>query len=104
MKISDLLGLIQTYAKDNKRCCMYISFNNNLNFRETLKAAPYLTEDQAILDSEYVLSFDSKAEMYMYFDKTVGDDGPTGSNHYDGKARVYAVTINDKGDLETENT
>ena len=35
---------------------------------------------------------------------TVGDDGPTKDNSYTGMARVYAVTISNKGELLTENT
>lgn len=104
MKIFETLELLQDYAKTNKKFCMYISFDNNNPWKETVRAAPYLTEEQAIYGGVYILSFDTEKEMYEYFDVTVGDDGPTKSNAYIGLARVYAFTVNDKGEIETENT
>jgi hypothetical protein len=104
MKIFDPMELIEVYAKTNKKFCLYISFDNNIPWEETIRAAPYLTEEQAICNGVYILSFDTEKEMYKYFDMTVGDDGPTKSNDYKGLARVYALTFNDKGEIETENT
>ena len=104
MKIFDTMELIQEYAKVSGKFCLYISFDNRLDYEEVMKAAPYLTQDQAICDGMYILTFDTEDELYKYFDLTIGDDGPTKLNSYNGEARVYAVTINDKGKIETENT
>ena len=98
------MELIRAYAIETNRFCLYISIPNRSNYKEILKAAPYLTDDQAICDGVYILVCSTEEEMYKYYDLTIGDDGPTGSNKYDGEARVYAVTINNKGEMETENT
>ena len=98
------MDFIQEYAKATSKFCMYIHFDNKLPCREIRKAAPYLSLDQVVMDGLYILTFDTENEMDEYFDMTVGDDGPTKDNSYTGMARVYAVTISNKGELLTENT
>ena len=73
---------------------------------ELCKAAPYLDQqdDCSIIHNEqgFVLC-DSKEEAYNIFNQTVGDDGPTELNSYNGDMRVYALVIGPNG-YETENT
>lgn len=59
---------------------------------------------QAISDGQAFLLFDSEEECEKYYNLTVGDDGPTELNSYNGKVRVYALTCDDKGQLRNENT
>ena len=58
-----------------------------------------------ILSDQYgFLLFDTKEEMVLHYNLTVGDDGPTKLNKYNGKLGVYALTCNNDGELQTENT
>jgi len=105
MKVLDQIELAREYAKLSKKFCMYISYDNERHpFEEIRKAAPYLNSEQVIVKDEYVLVFDTEEEMDHCFNLTVGDDGPTELNKYRGEAYVYALTIDDKGNLLTENT
>ena len=75
---------------------------------ETAKAAPWLTcgemnEVMFSSDGSYFL-FDSEQEMKDAYNQTVGDDGPTNTNPYDGVARVYCLTCDPMGQCRTENT
>ncbi len=83
-------------------------------FDELAKAAPYLRafEDglehgdvmgQTIADELGVMIFDTAEEMDQHYNQTVGDDGPTELNKYDGPVRVYALTCGPEG-LRNENT
>ena len=83
-------------------------------FDELSKAAPYLRafEDgtehgsvtgQIIADELGVLIFDTAEEMDQHYDQTIGDDGPTETNKYDGPVGVYALTCGPEG-LRNENT
>lgn len=88
----------------------------NYGFEEVFKAAPYLDfrEDetnnkngnlaQIVLDGRGIIICDDEEEQNHIYNLTVGDDGPTILNTYDGKASVYALTIDAKGDLVNENT
>lgn len=58
---------------------------------------------QVLSDGEGFATFSKREEMEEFYDKIVGDDGPTKSNPYDGPIRVYALTCGPKGFL-TENT
>lgn len=76
-------------------------------YGEICKAAPYLDyqEDMQIFgDEEAFIVCDDYKELRRLYWQTVGDDGPTESNPYDGPARVYALTINSQGEPENENT
>lgn len=70
-------------------------------------AAPYLTwssHAQIIVDGGGILLFDTEEEMQRHFEMTVGDDGPTELNKYDGPTRVYALGCAPDGKLQSENT
>ncbi|MDE2425651.1 MAG: hypothetical protein KGO96_07070 [Elusimicrobia bacterium] len=74
---------------------------------EIKKAIPFLDEEQIfelILNETAWLLFDTRKEMQTAYDSIVGDDGPTKLNPYNGPIRIYAITCNNKGQLENENT
>lgn len=107
MKILCKIGVLQNLCKATGRFGMYISWANDLPYDEVMKAAPYLNyEDhgQILTEMGGVLLFDDADEMERYFNMTVGDDGPTASNSYNGECKIYAITCNSCGDLLTENT
>jgi hypothetical protein len=75
-------------------------------FDEILKAAPYLSithDTQILVDGKCMILTDSEKEMDEIYNSTVGDDGPTKTNPYNGKARVYALTCDNHGQLRNEN-
>jgi len=112
--------LLEVACKASNKFGMYINVPTNylmeqfpgMNiFQEIAKAAPYLIEDadhpntfQIIADGEGYLLFDTEEEMNQHFWQTVGDDGPTETNPYNGPVRIYALTCNNDGQLENENT
>jgi hypothetical protein len=51
-----------------------------------------------------IVLFDTEEELLYAYNRTVGDDGPTKLNPYNGPARVYARTCDQDGNLITENT
>ena len=51
-----------------------------------------------------IIICDDEAEMYRLFNMTVGDDGPTATNLYEGPANVFACTCNAAGEILGENT
>lgn len=67
-------------------------------------ACPLISRETAIISDWAYVFFDTEAELDDAFDLTVGDDGPTPSNRYDGEARVYALTCSNTGQILTENT
>lgn len=74
---------------------------------ETLKAAPYLNIEehgQLLSDGGGVILCEGEAECRRIFGMTVGDDGPTALNPYNGPFRVYALTCDPSGQLLNENT
>lgn len=74
---------------------------------EATKAAPYLNEKdhiQIIMDGHGIFLFDNQEEMEKCYWQTVGDDGPTKINKYNGLTRVYALTCDPTGQLHNENT
>lgn len=122
MKALTVQETLQVLAKALNRPCIYIGGWNNFieeegierrhtnraNFVENvLKAVPYLNlEDhgQLLADGEGIIICDTYEEMQQIYNSTVGDDGPTETNSYDGYVRVYALTCNAEGILENENT
>lgn len=106
MKIYNTVDLMREHARATNKFCMYISWVGQNDPTELVKAAPYMKDEEDMLYalSKAVLIFDTEEEMYRYYDMTVGDDGPTEYNDYSGPARVYAITCNNNGELETENT
>ena len=100
---------LKTLAKLLGKPCMYIIGWDNPNYPYVgaYEAAPYMAEDgfnQMLCDGSGFLVFDSEEEMYRYYDQTVGDDGPTKSNPYDGPVRIYALTCGADGQTQSENT
>lgn len=74
---------------------------------ESLKAAPYLNlrdHGQAFFEGSAIILCDSVEEQDFVYYSTIGDDGPTKLNKYDGPARIYALTCDPFGELGTENT
>jgi hypothetical protein len=56
------------------------------------------------IDGERYFLFETEEAMLAAYDATVGDDGPTAANAYDGSASIYALTCSPAGELLTENT
>ena len=90
---------------------LYLGFNPDhpAFAAEWDKAAPYLTYDdnetmQAVFDGNAIIVCDSDKERDRLYNLTVGDDGPTKTNSYDGPVRVYALTIDRTGQTLNENT
>jgi hypothetical protein len=52
---------------------------------------------QHMCDGEAFLFFDTEAEMRSYYERTVGEDGPTATNPYKGPFRVWAMTCGPDG-------
>lgn len=106
MKILDALGVFTELCKQSKKYGVYISFADEEDPAEITKAAPYLDFDkhyQVLMDGRGWLLFDTEEEMLNCYERTVGDDGPTELNPYDGKVRVYALTCSPTGELWNEN-
>jgi len=71
--------------------------------QEILQAAPWLDRDW-LLHGEVVLQFENEEAASEIYNQTVGDDGPTETNQYCGKSRVYAELISPDDGVVTENT
>jgi len=75
---------------------------------EVTKAAPWLSledlDELVFNERAGFFLFDSLRNMQEAFDETVGDDGPTRLNSYDGPVTVYALTCSPTGELTNENT
>jgi len=101
--------LFQMACLFQRKWGLLLSFNPD-NLDEVYKAAPYLkpkkgrTTPASVFDGECYFFFDTQTEMMHFYDQTVGDDGPTRLNPYNGPARVYALTCDPEGKLRTENT
>lgn len=102
MKILNKTDVLKTICKDNKKCGMYISFDEGEDWSDVIKTAPYLAEDcdQILVDCEAWLLFDDKEEMDKYYNLTVDK---TDLNNYSGRVKIYALTCNSHGQLENEN-
>jgi len=103
-----VIEAMQLLARWIDKPCMYIETGDELAF-EIECAAPYLdnsdeTDCRIIHDGVGIIAFESERLMEEAFEVTVGEDGPTKLNPYDGPARVYALTCNAKGEILNENT
>lgn len=97
------------FCKLTNKWCVYIAFEYALEettITEIIKAAPCLSFDtdyQLLSDGEGWIVCDTEAEAFSIYNSIVGDDGPTKTNSYNGKAIVYACVYSNRG-AETENT
>jgi hypothetical protein len=89
-------------CKAKNKWGLYLNFSD-YNYEELILAIPFLNIDDYIQDKNIFL-FDTKEECKRHFDLVVGDDGPTKTNPYNGKIRVYALTCDNFGEFVTENT
>lgn len=107
MRILNEMEVLQELAKALNKPCMYISNLDNPNWKEVERAAPYLKfslHGQCFIENHAILIFDDETEMETVYKLTVGDDGPTELNRYNGDVRVYAITCSANGELLNENT
>jgi len=111
MQKIDKMEALRIMCRTTNKWGMYIGIGDWLdtpNFLDELvKAAPYLDniEDYQIISDEMCyLLFDTEEEMDRIFEMTVGDDGPTRLNKYNGQVRVYAITCDNNGELMNTNT
>ena len=103
---------LQAAAKGLKRWCMYVGIHDYPHNTEEgiLKAAPCLLElapfdrHSFIEEGGGILVFRTEALCRAAYDSTVGEDGPTKTNSYDGPVHIYCLTCDDKGILHNENT
>jgi|SRR5579885_2969128 len=103
MKILSEVDALIDLAKRARCWILYVSFHCD-DWEEVKKAAPYLQDHlQVLMDGHGCLICDSEEECYKYYNLTVGEDGPTATNPYDGPARVYALMIGPEG-CTSENT
>lgn len=114
---SDVLKLM---CKTTGKWGMMVSFDDWADigfeyYQELVKAAPWLdyrNDAQILVDGVGFVLADTEKELYDLFYQTVGDDGPYTqdqnpngpANNYDGPQKIYALTCNPQGQLETENT
>lgn len=111
MEVLDQVKTLQALCKALGKYGVHIFISEmgdvSTGWSEILKAAPYLElgkHGQLLCDRQGFLLFDSLKEMEEVFWQTVGDDGPTPANPYNGPARVYAITCSPEGELMNENT
>lgn len=110
MKIITWISALELLCKLSNQWGMYIhTFPPEEGPDESTLAAPYInTDTQENIElwsaGTGFLLFDTEEEMLGYYNQTVGDDGPTETNDYEGETRVYALTCNNLGELQTENT
>jgi hypothetical protein len=111
MTVLPNLETLQLLCKATKRHGIYVSYTGpdgvSTYYRDFTAAAPYLNLDQHaqfLFEGGGIILCDSKEEVDRLYWSTVGDDGPTPLNPYDGPGRVYAITCDDEGEWRNENT
>jgi hypothetical protein len=106
-----IFSAFERLCKETKKWGMYISitcFDDSVR-EEPEKAALYLDWDneehtQIMCNGSGFFLFDTEGEMEEYYQQTVGDDGPTKLNSYNGNTRIYALTCGPDGQTLNENT
>ena len=99
-----LMSLFEAHCKATKQWGLFLSFyiEDQAEFR---LACPYFDELNMQAQSDgHAFIFGTQEEIEERYWKTVGEDGPTKYNSYNGPVRVYAMTCNDKGQGMNENT
>jgi hypothetical protein len=111
VKVYSPLNVARALAKARNKPVLFLAFNpEHAKFNDDWnKAVPYLDiegEDvmQALFDGHMIIECDSDKERDKLYALTVGDDGPTMFNKYNGPVRVYALTIDRRGQTLNENT
>ena len=86
---------------------LHFALTETITPDELFKASPWLSIDICFklwAEQELFLFFDTEAERDEAYQRTIGDDGPTALNPYNGPARIYALTCSPQGQLLNENT
>lgn len=103
--------VLEATAKGLGKWCLHLSFHaTSLNEAEVVKAAPCLNElgpfdrTSFILLGGGTLVFSAEAKAREAYSSTVGEDGPTKTNSYDGPTKVYACLCGPDGKIRTENS
>ena len=104
--------VLQAVCRDAKKAGMLVEWSDDESdgwpgwLDEIKKAAPWMTDDDMAYSTREraIVLFDTREEMEEAYGRTVGDDGPTETNSYNGAARVYALTCWETGELRNENT
>jgi hypothetical protein len=110
VKALDKYQTLGELCRATKKWGMMISISPDFEetgwIEEVMKAAPYLTTNnlRLILDCFGYILFDTEEEMEKAFWQTVGGDGPTKTNSYNGTCKIYALTCNPEGQTLNENT
>lgn len=110
MEILDNHEVFRRLCKAEHKWGVLIEFSDD--WEEVQKAAPYLNfinESkpeivQILVDGNGVILVDTEEEAERVYQQTVGDDGPTDLNPYQGECRVYALLCNSNGEFLNENT
>ena len=108
-------GALCQLCKATNKYGLYLSFDSSEDFspEDHQKACPFLdfsdvasdNEDwQALMDEHMFVVCDTYEECYSLFESVVGDEGATKTNSYNGDCRVFAMTINNNGEIENTNT
>lgn len=99
MKLLTGFNLLEAVAAGVGRPVLEVAFDASTPTEEIYLAAPYLADAegharflQIMVDGHGYIVCDSEEECERLFGLTVGDDGPTPTNPYNGTARVYAAT------------
>ena len=104
----DQHALFASYCKETKKFGMLFSFSLDLdNCDDIVKAAPFLdfkVHTQIFSDEIGFVFADTEEEILALFNKTVGDEGPTKSNPYEGPGKVYALTCGSDGEFISCNS
>jgi hypothetical protein len=100
----ELHALFEAHCKATRQWGLLLSFD--IEDQAGLRlACPYFEEltPQAQFDG-HAFIFGTQEEIEERFWQTVGDDGPTKKNKYNGPVRVYAMTCDDTGQGMNVNT
>lgn len=103
----DRVEVLRRLCQAENKAGLFLSFEWAKGSPEDiLLAAPYLKRRdciQILADGVgYILG--DPEEIAALYDQTVGDDGPTQQNLYNGPACVYALTMTPDGRPGMENT
>ena len=109
MTLLDLHQMAQAACREAGKHGLWLSFPSWHIIDDLFLAAPWLkglqdSSLQGISDGHGLALFDTAEERDAAYRNTVGDDGPTSTNPYNGPCRIYALTISPEGELLNENT